>query len=396
MKIFIFIIAGEASGDKLGALLMREMRKCLADYELEFIGIGGELMIKEGLHCAFPMEQLAVMGYWEVLNSIFKIYKILKDSVSFAMQLNPDIVITIDSPGFTFRFIERLRKHIISQPLFIHYVSPSIWAYRYERIFKVKELFDHILLLLPFEKRYYDEIGLDNTFVGHSVVEDEDVRIMPSQLKKAYDIPAQDNVIILMPGSRKTELKLHLPVFKETISILREKFPNTFFVIPTLKSQEEYVTAFLMGIEKTLITSEISMKNQLTSIAKLAIIKSGTSSLELMQKRVPHIVGYKVSKVTSWILRHFFKLDIPYVSLGNIIAEASIIPEFLQENFTAENLAQAAANFIENNKLREEQINAFNTIMDALGEHKIPSPSVRAANAIAALYLKAKHNYEVN
>lgn len=386
MKIFIFIIAGEASGDKLGASLMREMRKSLANYELEFIGIGGDLMGKEGLHCVFPIEQLAIMGYWEVLTSIFKIYKILQDSVSFAMQLNPDIVITIDSPGFTFRFIERLRKELISQPLFVHYVSPSIWAYRYKRIFKVKELVDHILLLLPFEKRYYDEIGLDSTFVGHSVVEDETVRIMPSQLKKDYSIPAHDNVIILMPGSRKTELNLHLPIFKETISAMRAKFPHTFFVIPTLNSLEAYVKASLVGLDNILITSDVSAKNQLISIAKLAIIKSGTSSLELIQKRVPHIVGYKVSNVTAWLLHHFFKLDIPYVSLGNIIAEAPIIPEFLQDNFTAENLTKAAAELLENNQARQEQINAFNIIMDALGEHKIPSPSVRAANAIATIY----------
>ncbi len=386
--IKILIIAGEASGDRLGAKLMQQLHTIYTDEKVIFAGIGGQNMTNQGLHSILPLEDLAVMGYWEVITSIPRVLRALNLAKHAALQFQPDAIVTIDAPGFNFRLVKHLQQAWHgenSMPKFVHYVSPSIWAYRYKRIFTVQKLFNHILLLLPFEKKYYDAINFPSTYVGHPVVEDVLPTTSFEAIRQAYNISPTKDIVIVMPGSRRGELQKHLPILKQTMQRLRQEFPQITFFIPMVSAHVARVRSYFADLPEVMITDNAKMQAEISSIAKVALVKSGTSSVEMMHKRIPMVVGYKVSCITAWLLRHVLKLKIPYVSLCNLITNAPIIPEFLQEDFTADNLAPAVAHLLIDNTARQQQLDAFTHVLQQLGRDDNESPSHKAAAAVKAV-----------
>lgn len=374
MIIKVFIVAGEASGDNLGGKLMRQLRLLYGDCKFVFSGIGGSKMAEQGLDSLVPLENLAVMGYWEVLTSIPRIWRAMRLAEQKALEFRPNVVLTIDSPGFNFRLVKRLRRNFADAdaivPKFLHYVSPSVWAYRYKRIFTVQKLFDHILLLLPFEKQYYDAINFPSTYVGHPVVED--------CIVKCDNIKPKQDIIIVMPGSRLGELQRHLPVFKEVM----QRLPEVFFVLPMVKAHCEYVKNYFADMPNIWVGDNADEISNLAALAKIAIVKSGTSSVEIMHKRIPMIVGYRVAKITELLLRYVFRLKITYVTLCNLICKAPIIPEFLQKNFTADNLYNAAVELLTEPAACKKQLDAFDNVLKQLGDRDAQQPSQKAARAV--------------
>lgn len=368
MRTF-YIIAGEPSGDALGAKLMRALSMRLGT-EARFRGIGGPKMIEEGLTSLFPYEQLSLMGFLEVVPHLPRLMERIRETVEAALRLNPDVVITIDSPGFNFQVAKRLKAAKPNLKL-IHYVAPSVWAYKPERAEKMAQWYNQVLCLLPFEPPYFDQVGLKATFVGHPLVEDE---------HKPYG-PAGNYTILMLPGSRRGEIKRHMPVFLETAWKLQEKGIEYAIVMPTLPHLAEGLKKETREwpLEVRVITDK-EAKDKAYRNASVALVKSGTIALELAQFQVPMVVTYKVNPISAWMLRRMIKVK--YVNLVNLLLNRPAIPELLQGDCNAKKLSETLIPLITNREARANQQAAMREALSMLGAGKTPTPSEKAAAAI--------------
>lgn len=339
----IVISAGEPSGDYLGAQLIAELRRRGISKENILI-IGGPKM-EQALKKSsiFPIQDISVMGYVEVILKIPIVFWRLRQAAAKIAEFNPDIIITIDSGGFHFRLVEKLRSKL-SHTKFYHYVSPSIWAYRYKRIFKVKKLYDCQFVLFKFEKSFYDKEGIECIFVGHPLVE----RKFPPYI--GYDKRKDSYTISVFCGSREMEIKTLSPIFFKAIELVAKKLNTriTVFVAtldhlkPTLqKIASSYDLDFI-------ISSDSKDREYYIPRSKMALSKSGTISLELMFYNIPILVAHKINSITAFFLKRV--LSLKYVSLGNILAKKGIISELLQEHCNASEIAAKIIEIIKNNK----------------------------------------------
>jgi lipid-A-disaccharide synthase len=332
----VYIIAGESSGDVLGAALMKSLKK--KNIQLVFKGIGGPLMKDEGLISFFPMKDLAIMGVFEIIPHIFKLLKRIKDTVSHIIAEQPDVVITIDSPGFCKRVMERVQKKLKNdllygkKPLFFHYVAPSVWAWRPGRAKKIAKIADHLFCLLPFEPAYFTPHGLDATFVGHQLA---------SNFVERLPAKANDGVnILLLPGSRKGEIERLLPIFLQVVKrIENDHFFDKpiHFILPTLSHVIDLVKSILIKyemVESVHLVESVDKKNQVFEQAHFAIAASGTVSLELAKYAIPHVIAYKINRLTGYLIKFLLKTE--YVALPNILSQREIVPECLQTNCNEE------------------------------------------------------------
>ncbi|KIE05990.1 Lipid-A-disaccharide synthase [Candidatus Jidaibacter acanthamoeba] len=377
----IFIIAGEPSGDLIGANLINSLKLLLPNCSI--YGVGGSKMISQGLNSIFDIEEISIMGYIEVLPKIFKIKKLLTKTYQEIIKINPDVIITIDSPGFNLRLIKRLRKYFGNKIKIINYVAPSVWAYKPERIYRVKALYDHQLLILPIEKPYFDTIGFPSTFVGHPILEEPLVQsLSKEETYTKYNIPLKNKLLTIMPGSRKGELKKHISIFIEALKDIKEKQPNITLFIPTLPHLEE-ILKNEFGQFSPLISSNSKIKDELLFASDIALVKSGTSSLELMRYNLPMIVAYKVSSLTAFILKFF--ITTKYFALPNIILQEEVVPELIQDKCTAGNISNALYALLNNKEKQDYQKEKFNLALNMFNVKNGEKPSMLAAKKIAEL-----------
>lgn len=344
----IFIIAGEASGDFLGAQLLQSLQK--NNNLLEIYGIGGQQMSLAGLQSIFPMNELSVMGFSEIMPNLIKIIKRIKQTKDVIKELKPDLLITIDSPGFCFKIAKYAKR--LGIPV-VHYVAPSVWAWRPGRAQKLakKIKIDHLLCLLPFEPPYFTIHDLPATFVGHPITE---VKLPDDgNFRKNLNIAKESTLICLLPGSRKNEVKQHLEIFLNAVA----KLPLTRrieVVIPTLPHLVPYMAPLLKNtaIPVKLVTS-VEEKWQAFMQSSVALAASGTVSLELAYAGVPQVIAYKVSKITYWLAKLLVKVK--YASLVNILNQQMVVPEYLQNQCTPKNLAIQLENILSNNSCQRQQ-----------------------------------------
>ena len=331
----IFLIAGEASGDYLGGKLMEDLRR-ISPTPIEFCGIGGVHMSHAGLRQIFPSDELAVMGLVEIVGKIFHFKRLINKTISAIDKYKPDLVITIDSPGFTNIVNRRLKRKGFRNPI-IHYVAPSVWAWRKGRAKKLSRIVDKLLTLFPFEPELFRCHGLDSVFVGHPIASDEDFT-QPSDeelatFRKTHSIG--NMLITLLPGSRKGELERHLPILKEVVEILRKKYPTAQFIMPVTDSLRKDVERETSGWN-ILIVSAKRDKILGYYASRVAVAVSGTVTLELARVGLPMVVIYRASPVTAMIVRRLLRTR--WVCLVNIIAQRSVVPELLQENCSADGI----------------------------------------------------------
>ena len=326
----IFIIAGEVSGDTLGARIMRQMRGA------EFAGIGGAEMTDAGLHSIFPMSDLAVMGIIEVLAHARTLTARINQTVDAIIKYAPDVVLTIDSPGFARSVIKKLRKSAAGQKMiarglrFHHVVAPQVWAWRPGRAKKYARVFDKLYAFFDFEVPYFTKYGLDTIAVGHPIAEG----LIGGDKPRV----ANDKIITLVPGSRMGEVKRLLPVFREFI----EKIPNAKeykFAIPVVETTAEYVKSVVSTWPVAVEIVPAAARYDLYRRTYIAVVASGTVSAELAMLHVPAIVVYKMNRVTTWI-GHLL-IRVRWVSLVNILLNRAVYPEFLGERATADNIVRA-------------------------------------------------------
>lgn len=289
----IYLIAGEPSGDLLGARLMRGLKE-KTNNNVEFFGIGGPNMEAEGMSSLFPMKELSIMGLAEIIPHIPKILKRIKQTISNVEALKPDCLVTIDAPGFTFRVAKKLKGKGI--PL-CHYVAPSVWAWKPKRAKKVSQFLDHLMVLLPFEPPYFEKEGLATTFVGHSVIESAIEQADGNDFRDRHGIPHDVPMLCLLPGSRQSETSQLLPVFKEALSLIRQRVPNLRIVLPTVSTVSKMVRETTADWKMPILVVEGDTEKFGTfKAANVALAASGTVSLELALAKTPTVITYRMKK----------------------------------------------------------------------------------------------------
>ena len=390
----ILVIAGEPSGDSLGSKLIKEMKTQFQEIinlnkshqkELVFQGIGGSKMKNEGLVCLYRVEDLSLMGITEVISSLPKIYSIISSITNYVNAWKPDLIITIDSPDFCFRLVKKIRRIDKYVPI-IHYVAPSVWAWRPKRAKKMSVLYDKVLAILPFEKPYFEKYGLSCDFVGHPI--SKEIILQDNERNKLLNIMSIDKskrIISILPGSRQSEIKAMLPIYVELIQNLGSQFDDLEFVIPSPQSVFSYlqrkITKYKLNV-KILSESEMSveefnsLKLSLFQLSLIAINTSGSVALELARAGTPMISVYKCGWFFERILKTFVKVK--SANLINIILEKNVVPEFLFEKCTTLSIENSVKELLSNVSLRKTQKDFFKKAIRLLST-KEQRPSEKAA-----------------
>jgi lipid-A-disaccharide synthase len=372
----IMLVAGEASGDALGGPLMAALT-AQSNEQPEYMGVGGDAMIAQGLTSLFPISDLSVMGIAEILPRLRLIFRRLKQAEQMAREQKPDIIITIDSPGFNFRLGQRLTD--LDVPL-VHYVAPTVWAWKPKRAKKIAKFLDHLLVLLPFEPPYFEVEGLSCTFVGHSAVSHE--KGDSAAFRKRQGITADAVVMGLLPGSRQGEVSRLLPIFVETAERLSKEIDNLVVVVPAVDHVADLIRLGFQGksVEHVIVAGD--EKNDALAAMTGALAASGTVTLELTLAGVPTVAAYRMNALTMMIVKSMTRVS--SVSLTNLILGQEIIPEYLQADCTAANLVPAVRQILMDTGDRQKQKEAADKVASALGAGGKP-PAERAAEAILEL-----------
>jgi len=325
----IYIIAGEPSGDMLASRLMQALRE--KDPNIRFAGLGGETMTAMGFESLFDISDISVMGILEVLPKLRLIMRRLKQVTDDIHRQCPDVIVTVDSWGFAHQALAQLKKEGNTVPK-VHYVAPQVWAWKKGRAKTVARLVDRLMTLLPFEPPYFEKYGLQCSFVGHPVIENTaNLTNDPLAFKKKYGIPEQCTLISVLPGSRQSEIKRLIPVFKQVVLQLKKTYPDLYIVIPSVaaiagKVEEAFAD---LDISHRIILGQYERYAAFQS-SKFALAASGTVSLELTACGTPHVIAYKFGYITNRVAKYFSGTK--YANLINILADKWIIPEFILEN----------------------------------------------------------------
>ncbi|MCE1114130.1 MULTISPECIES: lipid-A-disaccharide synthase [Pseudomonas] len=369
-QLCVALVAGEASGDILGSGLMRAIKARHPD--VRFIGVGGPLMEAEGMVSYFPMERLAVMGLVEVLGRLRELLKRRKLLIQTLIDERPDVFIGIDAPDFTLNIELKLRQAGIKT---VHYVSPSVWAWRQKRVLKIREGCDLMLTLLPFEARFYEEQGVPVRFVGHPLADTIPLDADRAAARNELGL-ADGPVVALMPGSRGGEVGRLGALFLEAAQRLVDLLPGVRFVLPCANAaRRAQIEQMLAGRELPLTLLDGQSHTALAA-CDAVLIASGTATLEAMLYKRPMVVAYRLAPLTYWILKRMVKS--PYVSLPNLLAQRLLVPELLQDAATSEALAQTLAPLVKDGS---QQTESFDQIHRTLRR----DASNQAADAVLAL-----------
>ena len=347
LKPLVFLIAGENSGDALGASLMGAL-KAKTGGDVDFAGVGGPEMQAQGLTSLFAMQDLAVMGVFEVLPRLPQLLKRMTQTADEVERLAPDVVVSIDAPDFCFRVIKKLKARGVQVPI-VHYVAPSVWAWRAGRAAKVAGFLDHLMCLLPFEPPYFHREGLDATFVGHPVVTQT---FEPSQgvdFRQRHNIVPDAPVLCVLPGSRSGEVSRLLAVFEQAVHRLSAQFPGLTVVVPAVSHVAEHIRRVVSSWPTPTLVVGADEKNAAFCASDVALAASGTVTLELAMAGVPHVIGYRVNTLTAFVGKMLIKT--PYANLINICLGREAVPEFIQENCTPDNLAREVARLLDDEGL---------------------------------------------
>lgn len=379
--LHVYVIAGEPSGDVIGARLIEALR---ADGDIEVSGIGGPEMEAAGLQSLFPYDELAIMGLTEVLPSVPRILRRMRKTARDIERKQPDVIVTIDSPGFVFGVIRRLKSRNCPR---VHYVAPTIWAWRAGRVKKFRKHFDHLLALFPFEPPLFEAAGLDCSFVGHPIAEGAVASGNGPAFRQRHGIGTDEQVLCLLPGSRRGEVSRLEPVISEVLGLLARSNPGARIVVPAAPNVRDAVgTLAVTWGDKVLVVDGASERYDAFAASDLALAASGTVTLELAYAGVPTVVIYQVGKLTGEIARRMIRIE--HVSIVNIVAGRLIFPEFLQSRCRPALITGAVSALLgDRDAARIIGADAQAIARDIAGGGD--KPSARAARAIRAIVAAA-------
>lgn len=373
----VFLIAGENSGDALGANLMHALSD-KTDGAIRYAGVGGPEMTAAGLESQFPMQDLAVMGVLEVLPRLPNLLRRMRETADEIERLEPDVVVTIDAPDFCFRVIKKLKARGLKTPV-VHYVAPTVWAWRPGRAAKIAKFLDHILCLLPFEPPYFEREGLPATFVGHPVVSSNVGSGQGGLFRERHNISPTSHVLTVLPGSRMGEASRLLGVFGETVTRLSTQFSELIVLIPAVPHLADYIRDTVSAWPVDTMVVGPNEKADAYSASGVALAASGTVTLELAMAGLPHVIGYRVNALTARIAKMLIKTR--YANLINICLEREAIPELIQDDCTPDNLARELGRLMDDGAAREAQRTAAAQTLTKLGLGG-PPPGERAADVV--------------
>jgi len=381
----IVLIATEESGDRLGANLMKVLRQRLGG-AVRFDGVGGRAMAREGLASLFPIEELSIIGLAGVVRQLPKILRLIRQTADAVLEAPPDALVIIDSPDFTHRVARRVRARDASIPI-IDYVSPSVWAWRPGRARAMRRYVDHVLALLPFEPAAYQRLrGPPCSYVGHPLVE-QIATLRPDRAEQARR-DAAPPVLLVLPGSRRSEIRHHMAVFGATLGRLQAQGLAFEPVLPTMPHLEAAVRE---AVETWPVAPKIVVgepdKKAAFRVAHAALVKSGTVTLELALADVPMVAAYRVGSAEAWLLRR--AINTSSIILANLVIGENVVPEFVQQDCTPEKLLGPLADIMTDSPLRRRQREAF-AKLDAIMSTGDQPPSVRATDIVLAAMRKAR------
>jgi lipid-A-disaccharide synthase len=380
----LFVLAGEPSGDMLGGRLMAALQ-ARAGGELRFVGVGGPRMADHGLASLFPMDELSLMGFAEVVPHLPRLVRRMREMVAAIERERPALVLTIDSPGFSLRLQRRLAGRGL---LRVQYVAPQVWAWHESRARRLARDLDHLLALLPFEPAFFEKWGVPCSFVGHPIVEEAGQRGDGAAFRAAFAIPPEAPLLCLLPGSRTSELARHLPVLEGTVERLAARFPGLRLALPTLPAIAPLVRAQTAGWRLPVaVVEDRDQRFDAYAASRLAIAASGTVALELALAGLPAITIYRTGTLTAWLARRLIR--VPHVNIVNLILQRAAVPELLQEACAPEPIATLAERLMSDEALRARQQADLAAAVAQLAAPGGEAPSVAAAHKVLELLRRA-------
>ena len=355
----IFILTGEPSGDKLASTVISKLM--IENPNVEYLSVGGSHIKKLGIQSIFDLKEITYLGFTSVLLNIFKIRNRINKTVDEIIKFNPDILFSVDSPDFTLRVAERVKK-INNNIKTIHYVAPQVWVWRKNRVKKIKKFIDHMLLLFNFEKEYFDQENIKNTFVGHPLIEKKDnVKTVLNDL-----ISKDKKIISIFPGSRKSETNVLLPILLDFVKLMNNKENIYSFVFHATEDNKDYIFNQVnnSGLDNIDVVSDENIKSQILSNSIFAVSKSGTVSLQIVSLNIPSIIIYKLNYINFMIFK--LLVNVKFANIINIINDKEVIPELLQDECNAKEIFNTVIYFLKNPDLINKQLSDCNKTLEGI------------------------------
>ena len=327
----IFVLTGEPSGDKLASKVISKLKSSKPD--IEYLSVGGENLKNLGIKSLYDLKEVTYLGFTRVLLNVFKIKKKINETVDKIIEFNPDILFSVDSPDFTLRVAKKVKK-LKSTIKIIHFVAPKVWVWREHRVKHLKSFLDHILLLFPFEKNYFDKENINSTFTGHPLLEEkENKKVDISQI-----IKENKKIFSIYPGSRLSEISVLIPILFEFIKLMNKKYTDMFFIFHSTSEHSQLINNFLLeeGFKNCEVISDEKIKSHVLKQSIFAVSKSGTISLEICNAKIPSIIIYKMNIINFFIVKMLVKVK--FANIINIAAGEEIIPELLQSSCNSKNI----------------------------------------------------------
>jgi len=373
----IFVLTGEPSGDKLASTVISKLK--IQNPDIEYLSVGGTNIKKLGIKSIFDLKDITYLGFTSVLLNIFKIRNKINIAVHEIIKFNPDILFSVDSPDFTLRVAERV-KNINNNIKTVHYVAPQVWIWRKNRVKKIKKFIDHMLLLFNFEKKYFDEENIKNTFVGHPLIEkNENVKTVLNDL-----ISKDKKIISIFPGSRNSENKVLLPILLDCIKLMNKKENFYSFVFHATDENKEFIINQVKktDVNNVDVVSDETIKSQILTNSIFAVSKSGTVSLQISSANIPSIIIYKLNFINFMIFKSL--VNIKFANIINIINDKEIIPELLQNECNADEIYKTVIYFLKKPELIKKQLNDCSKTLEGI---KSKTSSSKEAATILSNYL---------
>ena len=368
----IFVLTGEPSGDKLASKVIAQLKNSTSD--IEYSSVGGEHLKSLGIKTLYDLKEVTYLGFTRVIFNLFKIRKKIKETVKEIIKFKPDILFSVDSPDFTLRVAKEVKK-IDSNIKTIHLVAPQVWVWREHRVKRLKKFLDHILLLFPFEKKYFDKENIKSTFIGHPLLEDT----KKNKVDISQIIKNNMKVFSIFPGSRLSEINVLTPILLNFIKIMNQKYKDLFFVFHTTTEHVQKIQNLLLkeGFNNCGTIANDNIKSQILKSSIFAVAKSGTISLEISNAKIPSIIIYKMNVINFFIIKMLVKVK--FANIINIAANKEIIPELLQSNCNPKNIYNTVDKLLNNRDELEKQI--LNTQIE-IDKFKTEKPSKLASSIL--------------
>jgi len=353
----IFVLTGEPSGDKLASKVIAQLKSSRSD--IEYLSVGGEHLKALGIKSLYDLEEVTYFGFTKVILNLFKIKNKINETVDEIIKFNPDILFSVDSPDFTLRVAKKVKK-LNPNIKTIHLVAPQVWIWREHRVKQLKSFLDHVLLLFPFEKKYFDKENIPNTFTGHPLLEEQG----KNKIDINQIIGHRQGIFSIFPGSRLSEINILIPILFEFIKLMNEKYNDMFFVFHSTTEHRQLIKDLLLkeGFKNCEVISDEKIKFSILKKSLFAVAKSGTISLEICNARVPSVIIYKLNMINYFIIKMLVKVR--FANIINITADEELIPELLQSKCNSKNIFNTVNKFLTDKQASEKQITESQKIIN--------------------------------